>query len=176
MSEPIDNRRTFCDNCSLRCDLPGFITREHAQANADLIAGGQLFPCHSIKDPREVYTKNVCLGAALMSGRELARPPASDQTNVYQSLEQYVECQAAGRIPQEQLSDAAPDRWRDRHGTIWFGFWSQAPASNWRYLLTTWDGNKLGSAYRFFDDVEAARGPLQPCITVSNRDLGIPID
>lgn len=156
----VDNRRTFCDHCSLRKDLPGFIGWEHASANKEAIESGALFPCHMINDPLRGDAK-TCLGAALASGANLAIPPREGQPEIYDSLEEYRQTQAAGRKRNDELMTHADNTWVDREHRIWYGWWAKAPAGNWRYLLTTLQDNANDSVYLFFDQCEELFGPME---------------
>lgn len=157
----VDNRRTMCDHCSLRKDLPGFISGDHADGNIDLIESGKLFKCHMIHDPTKDNAPNrVCLGAALVSGAELANPPGQgQQPEVYDNLEDYKQTQLEGRVSNEFL--VTQDKWVDESGERWYGWFSQAPAGNWHYLMSTYDSNDCDSVYLFFEQCQGLYGPLQ---------------
>jgi hypothetical protein len=156
----VDNRRTMCDHCSLRRDLPGFVSREHAQANADEITAGRIFQCHMIRDPHiEAPPHRACLGAALVAEVPLLNTPAGLQPPVYEDLAEYVKTQTKGRVSKAWLM-ANADYWHDRNADTWYGWWAPAPAGNWRYLMTTDAQNEQESAYLFFDQAQELFGPL----------------
>lgn len=162
-AEPVrvDNRRTMCGHCSLRSDLPGFVSREHAQANADEITAGRIFQCHMIREPyQEAPAHHMCLGAALVADAPLANSTSGVLPPVYSDLATYVETQAKGRHNKAWLM-ANADYWRDPQGESWYGWWAQAPAGNWRYLMTTDAQNEQDSVYLFFDQAEELFGPLE---------------
>lgn len=157
---PVDNRRTMCEHCSLRKDLPGFISEAHVDGNIKAIENVDLFKCHMIHDPtREFLSNRVCLGAALVAGVALANEPAQGQPEVYDSLEEYRQTQVDGRVSNSFL--ARQDRWRDESGQVWYGWWAKAPAGNWSYLMATFDTNNCESVYLFFDQCEGLYGPLE---------------
>ena len=157
----VDNRRTMCGHCSLRTDLPGFISGDHADGNIDLIESGKLFKCHMIHDPRyDNISNRVCLGAALVSGAELVNTPAQvGQPEVYDNLEDYKQTQLEGRVSNDFL--VQQDSWSDESGEQWYGWFAQAPAGNWHYLMATTASNDCDSVYLFFDQCEGLYGPLQ---------------
>lgn len=156
----VSNRRTLCDHCSLRTDLPGFIGAEHAQSNVDQIASGQLFQCHMIADPgQENPEHRTCLGAALVAKAPLGTPPRPHQPPVYASLAGYRQAQVEGRRTNIWL-EAHADKWYDRYDTLWYGWWAHALAGNWRYLMTTLRANDSESVYLFFDQAQELFGPL----------------
>lgn len=157
----VDNRRSMCAHCSLRTDLPGFIDFEHASGNAQAIASGELFKCHMVHDPtQEAAPNRACLGAALVAKVPLGNSPAGGGPEVYADLATYINTQAGGRKDNRWL-DKHADKWYDRNRTLWFGWWAQAPAGNWHYLLTTLAGNRNNSVYLFFDQLEDLYGPLE---------------
>lgn len=159
--EPVDNRRTLCDHCSLRTDLPGFIGGDHAQANINRIEKGDIFKCHLIHLPTEDDAPNrVCLGAALAAGVPLKTPPRKDEPAIYATLAEYKTAQEAGRKTNDWLMFST-DYWYDRNRSLWHGWWERAPAGNWHYLLTTLESNTNDSVYFFFDQVEDLFGPLE---------------
>lgn len=153
---PVDNRRTMCGHCSLRTDVPPFIDREHATENVRRIQSGDIFKCHMLMIPGEESKR--CLGAALISGAELANEPAANQPDVYPSYKTYIETQANARLTNEQLVKGDP--WRDSTGRQWFGFWKVSVAGKWGYFLSAPEENATGSAYLFFDQAEELFGPL----------------
>jgi hypothetical protein len=156
----VDNRRTMCDHCSLRKDLPGFISEAHAEGNIMAIKSGELFKCHMIHNPTQHNVPNrVCLGAALVGGAELANVPAGGQSAVYDTLDEYKQTQIDGRVSDWYLYQQ--DKWIDESGERWYGWWSQAPAGNWHYLMATYDSNKCDSVYLFFDQCQDLYGPLK---------------
>lgn len=160
----VDNRRSFCEHCSLRTDLPGFITGEHAQANIDRIKAGEFFACHMIYEPTKNDAPNrACLGAALIGRAELANRPTATETTVYPTPEAYILTHATGRLTNNRL--LTKEQWRDRHGDLWFGWWAQAPAGNWRYLFSSPEANEMGSGYFFLDQMERLYGPLQRAVS-----------
>ncbi len=145
----LNNRRTFCDHCSLRADLPGFIDREHAQANADRITEGDIFECHMLRrDPSDPDVP-LCLGACLLADGEL-KNPVKAQEPLHLDLEQYVEFQASGRRTNEWLTRQG-ERWTDAQERIWFGWWARGKVGSWHYLMTTLGDNDHNSVYFFFD-------------------------
>lgn len=159
----VDNRRTFCDHCSLRTDLPGFIGWEHATGNKEAIESGELFKCHMIHDPTHPDARNrVCLGAALAAGAELANPvPTGGQSSpIYDDLEAYRSTQQAGRRDNLWL-EAQADKWAGPQGQLWYGWWTKAPVGNWHYLMTTLADNANNSVYLFFDQAQQLCGPLE---------------
>lgn len=156
----IDNRRTFCDHCSLRTDLPGFISEEHAQGNADRIRSGDFFRCHMIYDPAEEKPNQACLGAVLCGGAVPKNRPTKTTSRVYDSLEQYVAVQKASRRTDEEILNDS-DLWTTPSGLTFYGFWHQAVAGNWMYFLTTLEENRSGSVYLFFDQAQEMFGPLE---------------
>lgn len=156
----VDNRRTMCAHCSLRRDLPGFISREHAEGNAEAICSGELFPCHMVQDPTHPEATNrICLGAAVVAGTPLLNTPAGGQSGVYADVGTYIGAQAHGRRTNQWLEDHG-DKWQDTHRHLWYGWWAQAPAGNWHYLMTTLAQNDSDSVYLFFDQCEQLFGPL----------------
>lgn len=156
----VDNRRTMCDHCSLRRDLPGFISESHVDGNIMAIKSGELFKCHMIHDPTQDDIPNrVCLGAALVAGTPLANSPAKDLPPVHESLEDYRQTQIQGRVSSPWLMMHA-DKWTDKNNTVWFGWWAKAPAGSWHYLLTTLDSNQANSVYLYFTQCEELFGPL----------------
>lgn len=156
----IDNRRTFCDHCSLRTDLPGFINEEHAEGNADRIRAGDYFPCHMIHNPMDKKPNQKCLGAVLAGGAICKNRPAKTTSRVYESLEQYVAVQKASRRTNEEILNDS-DVWLAPNGLTFYGFWHQALAGNWMYFLTTLEENASGSVYLFFDQAQEMFGPLE---------------
>lgn len=165
----IDNRRTMCAHCSLRQDLPGFISREHAQGNADQIAAGDIFQCHMIRDHMvEAPPHRACLGAAKVAQAPLLNTPTGLQPPVYEDLDTYVETQAAGRKSRAWLQVCA-EQWFDRRTETWYGWWEQAPAGNWHYLMTTLEDNANDSVYLFFDQCEEMFGPLENARRIDGR-------
>lgn len=156
----VDNRRTFCEHCSLRADLPGFIGAGHAQDNVDRIKSEDFFTCHVVADPLHPSVPNrVCLGAALVGGAELSNAPAENNPPIYMGFEEYVGTQAAGRRTDEQLREG--DLWCDNTGQSWYGWWAQALTKRWHYLMTTLTDNANDSVYLFFDQCEQLFGPLE---------------
>lgn len=156
----VDNRRTMCDHCSLRKDLPGFISEAHAEGNIMAIESGELFKCHMIYDPTRENTPNrVCLGAALVAGAELQNNPAGGQSAVYDSLEDYKKTQATGRVGNLWMMNQ--DIWFDESGEQWYGWWAKAPAGNWHYLMSTLESNRCESVYLFFEQCQDLYGPLE---------------
>jgi hypothetical protein len=157
----VDNRRTFCAHCSLRQDLPGFIGREHATENKTSIESGDLFPCHMSNDPlRPEASHKICLGAALAAKVPLGNTPAGGQPDIYADLQTYADNQEAGRRDNLWLEQRA-DKWYDRRMVRWYGWWAQAPAGNWSYLMTTLADNANTSVYLFFDQCQQLHGPLE---------------
>ena len=159
MTEEVNNRRTFCDHCSLRADLPPFIGREHAQSNANRITKGDIFPCHMMWNPGDTKTAKACLGAALMAGAKLSNPP-TDERPLHESLETYVEYEASGRISEPDLMMC--DLWSDRNQTKWYGWWAKAKSGTWSYLMSTYEAWCNDSVYLFFDQCQDIYGPLEP--------------
>lgn len=156
----VDNRRTVCAHCSLRQDLPGFISEAHVDGNIKAIKTGQLFKCHMIHDPTNHSALNrVCLGAALLSGAELDNVPAQPLHPVYDNLDDYRQAQVNGRVTNSFL--VRQDRWKDEAGDNWFGWWAKAPAGNYRYLMATLESNNCDSVYLFFQQCEDLYGPLE---------------
>lgn len=156
----VDNRRTMCEHCSLRQDLPGFITAEHAQSNINRIKKGDFFPCHMSTKPAETHLSHrACLGAALVGGAVLKNAPSADLPPVYEDLESYKQAQAGARKSQGWL--LGQQQWSDPAHRLWFGWWQQAPAGKWQYLMTTLEESKNGSAYLFFEHCEDLFGPLE---------------
>jgi hypothetical protein len=156
----VDNRRTLCEHCSLRKDLPGFISAAHVEGNIKAIESGELFKCHMIVDPTHYQARNrVCLGAALVSGSPLGVPPSHDLPPVHDSLESYRQTQIDGRVSNRFLRDQ--DRWKDESGQTWYGWFSKAPAGNWHYLMSTIEANNCESVYLFFRQCEELYGPLE---------------
>jgi hypothetical protein len=156
----IDNRRTLCDHCSLRRDLPGFISEAHVNGNIKAIESGKLFPCHMIHNPTHIKaTHNMCLGAALVAGAELDHPVSGTQPPVYDTLEEYRQTQVKGRREDAWLVEQ--DDWKDESGARWFGWWAQAPVGNWHYLMSTLESNRCESVYLFFNQCEELYGPLE---------------
>lgn len=157
---PVDNRRTMCEHCSLRKDLPGFISEAHAEGNIMAIQSGELFKCHMIHDPTHHNAANrVCLGAALVAGAELANPTIWKHSEVYDSLEDYRQTQIHGRVSNDFLRKQ--DRWKDESGEQWYGWFAKAPAGNWHYLMSTIESNNCESVYLFFDQCQELYGPLE---------------
>lgn len=156
----MENRRTMCAHCSLRQDLPGFIDREHAEGNRFAIEQGELFPCHMAHDPTDSRANRICLGAALAAQVPLGNSPAKELPEVYDSLDHYVETQAGGRRTNVWL-EAHADKWYDRQSRRWWGWWAQAPAGNWHYLMITREGNEENSVYLFHDQCQELFGPLE---------------
>jgi hypothetical protein len=155
----VDNRRTMCDHCSLRTDLPGFISREHAEGNKAMIEAGNIFPCHMIHSPLKHQPNHVCLGAALVAGVPLENTPAGGQSEVYKNLDAYVDNQAMGRKENSWLAMYA-DPWLAKDQKAWWGWWAQSLAGNWHYLLTTMEQNDAHSVYLFFDQFEELFSPV----------------
>lgn len=156
----VDNRRTLCEHCSLRKDLPGFISEAHVEGNIAAIRSGELFPCHMIHDPTNINaTHNVCLGAALLARAELANPVSGLRPPLHERLEDYRDTQVKGRVSNRFLR--AQDRWKDESGETWFGWFAKAPANNWHYLMATIESNNCESGYLFFDQCEKLYGPLE---------------
>jgi len=153
----VANRSTLCDHCSLRRDLPGFISAQHVDGNIDRIKNGGLFKCHMIANQHEPEAR-VCLGAALVARAELDHPVGGNLPPVYDTLDDYRETQVAGRVSNDFL--ATQDRWTDSAGRQWFGWWTRAPAGNWHYLMSSLAGNANESVYLFFDQCEKLFGPL----------------
>jgi len=141
-------------------DLPGFICGSHAQDNIDRITKGEIFKCHMIHKPAENGVNQVCLGAALAAKVPLKTEPAKGQPPIYASLGDYKMAQASGRKANEWLIFHT-DYWYDRTNQLWHGWWEQAPAGNWHYLMTTMEANDNDSVYFFFDQVEDLFGPLE---------------
>lgn len=154
----VDNRRTMCDHCSLRADLPPFIDHDHAQSNANRIAEGDIFKCHMVMIPGQPAKR--CLGAALIAGAELDNEPAEHLPPVYSDLKEYVASQGGGRLLSGEM-ELISDRWKDAEGREWMGFWRVSPTGKWGYFLSTREENELGSAYLFFDQAEELFGPLK---------------
>jgi hypothetical protein len=150
----------MCAHCSLRRDLPGFISKAHAQGNINQIKDGEIFACHMIADPHDATASNrKCLGAALVAGVALANRTINPLPPVYESLDDYLGTQVAGRVSEAWLR--AQQRWRDVQGRSWYGWWAQAPAENWHYLVTTLDANRCDSGYLFFEQFEKLFGPVK---------------
>lgn len=159
MTGPVNNRRTLCDHCSFRTDLPGWIGPAHAQENYDRVKAGEIFPCHMVNRPDQPKTELACAGAVLISGAAHQNPIGEDHPAVYDSLEAYLEAQKDSRATVDEFYSA--DRWKDAQGHMWYGFWRRATSGKWHYLITTVENHNEGSAYLFFDQCQDLFGPLQ---------------
>lgn len=155
----VNNRRTFCDHCSLCADVAPFIGREHAQGNVDRIRDGEIFGCHMVFDPLKADKTPACLGAAMHGGVKLANP-VTDSRRTYKSLEEYVETQAASRRTNAWLMMHG-DLWFGGDGQTWYGFWASSPTKRWEYFLTTLEENNNDSAYKHFDRAQELFGPME---------------
>jgi hypothetical protein len=111
-------------------------------------------------DPTDSRANRICLGAALVGRVPLGNTPAKDLPAVYDTLDDYVETQAAGRRSNFWL-EAHADKWQDAGSRRWYGWWQKAPAGNWHYLLTTIEDNANNSVYLFFDQAQTLFGPLE---------------
>src|SRR6185437_10825997 len=117
----VNNRRTMCAHCSLRQDMPGFISREPAEGHAQPITTADILDCHMIKDPLKAPGgHDVCLGAALVGRVPLANMPVKDLPPFHDSLDEYIATQVGGRKKNLWLEVFA-EKWYDRHSTLWYG-------------------------------------------------------
>jgi hypothetical protein len=157
----VDNRRTMCDHCSLRRDLPGFIDRDHAQGNIDRILNDDFFPCHmAINNPAEIERAKICLGAALIGGADLVNPPAENIPPVHHGPREYVDYQASTRKTSDWLL-VHGDVWMDSTGALRYGWWEKSLEDTWQYFMVSLAENDASSVYLFFDQCQSLFGPLK---------------